>query len=611
MPAEQLDLLSVVKASQTISGVMIRQELLLALLNLVLEEGGARRASVLFARDGRLEVAAEVSADQRPPSSPAAQRANLPDSLIGYVQRTHERVLLDDAAADAGRFSGDAYLARAGPRSVLCLPIRRQAEVVALLYLENDLIPGAFTPERLLALELLAAQAAISLENADLLERERSDRVEAQAAERRAILLGDATAVVTATLDYEGVFGALTRLCVQSFADWAIIDLVEAGSTVRLAGAHREPDKEPLLRELAEHYPPGAGSQAPAATVLASGKPLLLANVSDENRRGYAVDDHHGELIERLGTRSTIVVPLVARDAALGALTLASATPGRFGPADLELATEIGRRAALAVDNARLLRATQQAVRLRDDFLSVASHELRTPITSLNLAVERLLRSEATGKQLPPESLSTGLHRVQHSTARLQRLTNELLDVTRIEHGRLDLDPAPVELGALAREAAEELRLELATAGCSLQIDADQPVAGVWDSSRLQQVITNLLSNALKFGAGRPIEIRVTGAGEVATAGRSDHGFGIEPGRQAFIFDRFERAVPTKHYGGLGLGLYIARRIVQAHGGDLRVESEPGHGATFTLTIPRIVPPVGREGRARRRRRPRIVLLLL
>jgi predicted ATPase/signal transduction histidine kinase/tRNA A-37 threonylcarbamoyl transferase component Bud32 len=591
VPAEQLDLLSVVKASQTISGVMVQQELLPTLLNLVLEEGGARRAVVLFARNGRLEVAAAVSSDQAPPRSPAAARADLPDSLIGYVQRTHERVLLDDAAAGAGRFSGDAYLARARPRSVLCMPIRRQAEVVAFLYLENDLVPGAFTPERLLALELLAAQAAISLENAHLLERERCGRVEAQAAERRALLLSEATAVVTATLDYEGAFGAVTRLCVQSFADWAIIDLVEAGSSVRLAGAHREPDKEPLLRELAEHYPAGPDSHVPAAIVLASGKPLLLANISDEDRRGYAVDDHHSELIERLGTRSAIVVPLVARDTTLGALTLSSATAGRFGPADLELATEIGRRAALAVDNARLLRATQQAVRLRDDFLSVASHELRTPITSLTLSVDRLLRSEATGTPLPPEALSTSLHRVQHSTHRLQRLTNELLDVARIEHGHLDLDPAPAELGALARESTDELRFDLASAGCQVKIDADQPVAGVWDASRLQQVITNLLSNALKFGARRPIEIRVTGTGEVAKLAVRDHGLGIEPGRQAFIFDRFERAVPTVHYGGLGLGLYIARRIVQAHGGDLRVESEPGHGATFTLTLPLVIPP--------------------
>ena len=181
------------------------------------------------------------------------------------MQRTHERVVLDDAAADAGRFSGDEYLARARPRSVLCLPIRRQAEVVALLYLENDLVPGTFTPERLLALELLAAQAAISLENALLLERERAGRAEAEAAERRAVLLGEATAVMTSTLDYEGVFSELTRVCVRWFADWAVIDLIEAGKTVRLAGAHRDPDKQALLRELEERYPPDARSRAPAA----------------------------------------------------------------------------------------------------------------------------------------------------------------------------------------------------------------------------------------------------------------------------------------------------------------------------------------------------------
>jgi predicted ATPase/signal transduction histidine kinase/tRNA A-37 threonylcarbamoyl transferase component Bud32 len=587
MPAEQLDLLSVVKASQTISGAMIREQLLRTLLTLVLEEGGARRALVLFARDGRLEVAAEVSTEEGPgPASPAG--AKLPDSVIRYVQLTHERVLLDDAAADAGRFSGDEYLARARPRSVLCLPIRRQAEVVALLYLENDLVPGAFTRERLLALELLAAQAAISLENAHLLERERAGRVEAEAAERRALLLGEATAVMTSTLDYEGVFSALTRLCVRAFADWAIIDLIEAGNTVRLAGAHRDPNKEPLLSELAERYPARVGSPSSAATVLRTGKPLLLPHLDDEAVRALVVDGHHADLVKQLGTRSLIVVPLVARDSVLGALTLVSATPGAFGPADLELVTEIGRRAALAIDNARLLRGSQQAVRLRDEFLSVASHELRTPITTLTLTVDRFLRAEASGKQPSPESLSSGLNRLKHGTQRLERLTQELLDVTRIEHARLELTPVNADLAALARQAAEGLEFDLTAAGCPVQIDAPGPVAGVWDPSRLEQVITNLLSNALKFGPGRPIEVRVSTAGDSAKLSVRDHGLGIEPDRQAGIFNRFERAVPTAQYGGLGLGLYIARRIVQAHGGDLRVESQPGRGATFTLTLPRV-----------------------
>ena len=280
-------------------------------------------------------------------------------------------------------------------------------------------------------------------------------------------------------------------------------------------------------------------------------------------------------------------MPLIARDTRLGALTLVSASPGHFGPADVDLAIEIGRRAALAVDNARLLRKTQQAVRLRDDFLSVASHELRTPMTTLMLGVERLLRAGAAGKQSSPESLDNILKRVGHSAERLKRLTEELLDVTRIESGRLDLNAVNVELGALVRQVVEDLKFELTAAGCPVRVDADDAVAGMWDSSRLDQVITNLLSNALKFGPGRPIEIRVRAAGEAAELTVRDYGLGIEPDRQPFVFDCFERAVSSKNYGGLGLGLYIARKIVQAHGGDLRVASEPGHGATFTATLPR------------------------
>ena len=181
---------------------------------------------------------------------------------------------------------------------------------------------------------------------------------------------------------------------------------------MRLAGAHRDPEKEPLLRELAERYPAGAGSPAPATTVLESGAPLLLADFGRRGLRAHTVDEHHAELIARLGTRSVIVVPLVARDTTLGRPQPRVRSPGRFGPADLELAAEIGRRAALAIDNARLLRETQRAVRLRDDFLSVASHELRTPITALTLTIDRLLRARAAGKPLSPESLDSSLERL-------------------------------------------------------------------------------------------------------------------------------------------------------------------------------------------------------
>src|SRR5262249_31095684 len=156
---------------------------------------------------------------------------------------------------DAGRFASDPYFADTRPRSVLGMPVRLRADSVALLYLENELVPGTFTPERLLALELLAAQAAISLEHAQLLERQRTRRMEAEAAERRGLLLGEATALLSQALDSRNALGALARLFTRSFADWVVIDLEDNGALVRTASAHRDPDLEPILRELAARYP--------------------------------------------------------------------------------------------------------------------------------------------------------------------------------------------------------------------------------------------------------------------------------------------------------------------------------------------------------------------
>jgi signal transduction histidine kinase len=180
------------------------------------------------------------------------------------------------------------------------------------------------------------------------------------------------------------------------------------------------------------------------------------------------------------------------------------------------------------------------------------------------------------------------------NTARLEQLTGELLDVTRIEAGRLPLHPAEVALDALVREAVEHLEPALAAAGSTVSIECAARVVGWWDPSRLGQVISNLLTNAIKFGAGRPIEIRIDRTGAAARLLVRDHGIGIDPARRACVFERFERAVPSSSYGGLGLGLYIARSIVLAHGGTITVDSELGAGSTFTVTLPCEAP--AREG---------------
>jgi signal transduction histidine kinase len=295
-------------------------------------------------------------------------------------------------------------------------------------------------------------------------------------------------------------------------------------------------------------------------------------------------------MLRGLGLRSVMLVPLVARERTLGAITLMIAgSARRYGPADLALAGDLARRAALAVDNARLFSDLQDAVRAREDFLSIASHELKTPLTSLQLQVQMLQRAAQrdTLARLPAERVVTMLGTAERQTKHLVKLINTLLDISRISGGHLDLHREEIDLAEVVREVVAQLGPELAVAGCRLTVSAPAPVPGLWDRARLEQVVTNLLSNAVKSGRGQPIEVAVMGADDRARLVVRDQGIGIAPEHLSRIFERFERAVSAHNYGGLGLGLYIVRQIVEAHGGAIHVTSTPGEGSTFVVDLPR------------------------
>ncbi len=235
----------------------------------------------------------------------------------------------------------------------------------------------------------------------------------------------------------------------------------------------------------------------------------------------------------------------------------------------------------------------QRAVHVRDDFLSMASHELRTPLTSLKVHIQGALRAAARreGEPVPVPQYVAKLETLEHNVSRLALLVDNLLDISRINSGRLDFELAEMDLAAVVRDVAARFGEEAARSGCPLQVRAEQPVVGRWDRNRVDQVVTNLLTNALKYGAGAPVELTVLEDATHATLEVRDQGIGIREEDRHRIFQRFERAVPHENYSGFGLGLWIVHEIVTGLGGHVAVESSPGKGACFRVLLPRIREP--------------------
>jgi signal transduction histidine kinase len=360
---------------------------------------------------------------------------------------------------------------------------------------------------------------------------------------RRAVFLADATRLL-GSLDVETALSSVAHLAVPFLGDGCAIDLLGNGAPRRLLF---------VSREGTESYSPDLQTAVMA---------------------GHAA-------IYSMGTRSCMAVPLVVKDAVKGAMTFIGPPMRRYGKADLEFAETLAERAALSIENAFVYAKAKEALKARDEFLTIAAHEIRGPITSIHLAVQALLRDNVSAA----EKLKL-FEIIEREDRRLGRFVNELLDLGRVRKGPIQFSLEQVDFGDVVREAASNLAGDLSRSRSPLSIMMEGDLVGQWDRSGLATVATNLLSNAIKFGEGKPIAITVRESQGQTTLEVKDHGIGIQPEMLDHLFKPFERGVSTRNYGGLGLGLFIAHTIVEGLGGAVRVESKPKEGSTFTVELP-------------------------
>ncbi|REG20530.1 NO-binding membrane sensor protein with MHYT domain [Archangium gephyra] len=414
--------------------------------------------------------------------------------------------------------------------------------------------------------------------------------LEQRRTQRTLSLLADASAMLGRSLDIPTIAETLAERVAPEVGDGCTVDLYEEdGVFLRRMATCYPSHREREARYQDVRYARDAGADTPLQRVLRTGQPELLTHPSRQELERMAQAPESLRCPRDAGARAVLIVPLLHRERVLGIITVFT----RERPLeDTEgaLVQELGRRAGSAVENARLFHEAQEAIRVRDEFLSIASHELNTPLTPLMMNLQRLHRTVANGggeQELKGEQLVRVVDVAQRQTRRLARLVNELLDISRIRLGRLELHREELELGGVVRGVVERLREEGLWSGSPPTLHVEGMVEGLWDRIRLEQVVGNLLANAARYGQGNPVDVTVRAQGSEAWLVVRDRGIGIAPEALKRIFERFERAA-SRNFGGLGLGLYIVRQIVEAHGGTIAVESELGVGSTFSVKLPRL-----------------------
>lgn len=419
------------------------------------------------------------------------------------------------------------------------------------------------------------------------------DVTEERRAQTRLALLAEASHILSSSLDYETTLKNVAQFIVPQFADWCTVTILqEDGALQQLAVAHKDPARVESIHELQRRYPLDPNATRGVAQVIRTGQPELIPEIPDSLLTQLIQDPDVLQIIRDLGLRSSMTVPLTARERVFGAVSFTWAESGHlYGAEDLAFAQDLARRAAMAIDNARLYARAESAIGARDQFLSLASHELRTPITSIAGFAELLERRAAHAEALT-ERDHRALQLIYEQSNRLTQLINSMLDLSRIELGQFSIERAPVDLNGLTRKTIDAVRLTLERHQL-VYAEPTEPLIVMGDELRLEQVLQNLIQNAIKYSPrGGRVEARLERREQAACFTVTDEGIGIPRDELPNLFQRFARAGNARALpiSGMGVGLFVVRQIVNLHGGRVEVSSEEGRGSTFRVYLPLAVP---------------------
>jgi signal transduction histidine kinase len=407
-------------------------------------------------------------------------------------------------------------------------------------------------------------------------------RSHAEERERRAALLADVMNEVAESFGTAAAARLAVDRALPTLGEMSTLVAFDGADLRYVMGAHINPQGRALLDDIARRHPPSLDGPSFSSHAIREQQSLLVPNATLEAARSFGLEDAYYKEIGPLNIRSAMAAPFCIRGAIRGAMMFAS-TFRRYDQEDLKFAERYTQRIGLILENGWLFKKAQEAIRTRDEFLSLASHELRTPLTSLCLFAQTIAR-EADG--LPTRSLAHMGQRMVRQAQRIDRLAERLLSASELGAGAPTIARETLDLSEIVSDVTLAFSGTAAAAGSSLVFTGDEQVIGRVDPVRLEQVLGNLIDNAIKFGMGNPIEVGLSKRDGTAFISVTDHGPGIPAEEQEAIFHRYRRGSTAAGLGGLGLGLHVVREIVESHGGKVRVEAHPGSGSTFTVELP-------------------------